>query len=67
MVGGLDLTGSLLKNMARWFCTHRLLIDEPGEVGWWMGLPGGAECLQALPYLVLLLDPRDPGLLVRQV
>ncbi len=46
---------------------YRLLVDEPGEVGGGVGLPGGAQRLQALSYLILLLDPSDPGLLVRQV
>ena len=32
-----------------------------------MGLPGGTESGEGLPDLVLLLDPGDPGLLVRKV
>ena len=46
---------------------YRLLVDEPGEVGGGVGLPGGAQRLQALSYLILLLDPSDSRLLVRQV
>ncbi len=47
--------------------TDRLLVDEPGEIGGGVGLPRGAQRLQGLAYLVLLLDTRYPRLLVRQV
>ena len=44
---------------------YRFLVDEPGEVGRGVGLPGGAHGLQGLPNLVLLLDAGQPGLVVR--
>ena len=44
---------------------YLLLVDEPGQVGRRVGLPGGTERLQALTDLIFLLDPRDPRLLIR--
>ena len=44
---------------------YLLLVDEPGQVGRRVGLPGGAERLQGLTDLIFLLDPRDPRLLIR--
>ena len=44
---------------------YLLLVDEPGQVGRRVGLPGGAERLQGLTDLIFLLDPCDPRLLIR--
>ena len=47
--------------------SYLLLVDEPGQVGRRMRLPGGTERLQGLADLIFLLDPGDTWLLIREV
>jgi len=44
-----------------------LLVDEPGEVGWRVGLPGGAQSFQSFANLVFFFYPRNSRLFIRQI
>ena len=46
---------------------HLLLVDEPGEVGWRVGLPGGAQSFQSFANLVFFFYPGNSRLFIRQI